>query len=242
MSARCPEDVISIYRSLLLCSTRSLRRTITTSTSRLYCMQHTLLGMQLINHEQICRVCIWTTQGLWTLSPAVPQVGPPMLWLNGLDLFCCCSSCKFCLGQHAGGTTAVFVSPLEVLKTRLQTQARGSAKYLGGIHIYGMLPCFGIGSCTSTKTMFAHIVFYVKHCCSYLIPELQHQSCCNSGGLKQIVAEEGPRGLYRGLGPQFVALLPNWAVRCLLLLGPCPAAITNHRQQPFVFISRCLCV
>jgi len=39
------------------------------------------------------------------------------------------------------------------------------------------------------------------------------QGCCTSGGLKQIVAEEGPRGLYRGLGPQFVALLPNWAVR-----------------------------
>ena len=32
------------------------------------------------------------------------------------------------------------------------------------------------------------------------------------GGLKQIVAEEGFIGLYRGLGPQFVALLPNWAV------------------------------
>lgn len=38
----------------------------------------------------------------------------------------------------AGGTTAVFVSPLEVLKTRLQTQVKGQGtKYLGGIHIYG---------------------------------------------------------------------------------------------------------
>lgn len=38
----------------------------------------------------------------------------------------------------AGGSTAVFVSPLEVLKTRLQTQVKGQGtKYLGGIHIYG---------------------------------------------------------------------------------------------------------
>lgn len=35
---------------------------------------------------------------------------------------------------------------------------------------------------------------------------------CDAGGLKRIVAEEGVRGLYRGLGPQFIALLPNWAV------------------------------
>lgn len=64
------------------------------------------------------------------------------------------SSCNFCLGQPPGGTTAVFVSPLEVLKTRLQTQARGSTKYLGGIHIYGMLPSCDVCSCTSTKALF----------------------------------------------------------------------------------------
>ena len=71
-----------------------------------------------------------------------------------LSWFVAASSCNFCLGHCAGGTTAVFVSPLEVLKTRLQTQARGSAKYLGGIHIYGMLPSFAVCSCTSTRALF----------------------------------------------------------------------------------------
>jgi solute carrier family 25 folate transporter 32 len=73
-------------------------------------------------------------------------------------------------GGLAGALTAVFVSPLEVLKTRLQAQGKSAAGsgYQGGLHIVS--------------------------------------------GLKQIVAKEGFTGLYRGLGPQMVALFPNWAV------------------------------
>ena len=68
-------------------------------------------------------------------------------------------------GGIAGGLTAVFVCPLDVLKTRLQLQ-RTSHLQKGGI----------------------------------------------AGGLTSIVKEEGMKGLYRGLGPTLLALLPNWAV------------------------------
>lgn len=37
------------------------------------------------------------------------------------------------------------------------------------------------------------------------------------GSLKQIVHKDGLRGMYRGLSPTVLALLPNWAVSPELL-------------------------
>ena len=66
---------------------------------------------------------------------------------------------------------------------------------------------------TCFTTMFHVISGFASHCAPF-----DHCDMPTAGGLKQIVAEEGARGLYRGLGPQFVALLPNWAVRHSLVL------------------------
>ena len=88
-------------------------------------------------------------------------------------------------GASAGVVAAVFVCPLDVIKTRLQAQAgAGTASASNG----------ALGRRAVGGSVYA----------------------CTSSLLRT----EGIRGLYRGLQPTVLALLPNWAVRCGIISSP----------------------
>ncbi|EPS70095.1 hypothetical protein M569_04665, partial [Genlisea aurea] len=79
--------------------------------------------------------------------------------------------CDASAGAAAGAIAATFVSPLDVIKTRLQVhglpEGRNPSGRIGGVIVVSM---------------------------------------------KNIIQNEGFKGLYRGLTPTLAALLPNWAV------------------------------
>ncbi|AQK93271.1 Nicotinamide adenine dinucleotide transporter 1 chloroplastic [Zea mays] len=100
--------------------------------------------------------------------------------------------CHAVAGASAGVVAATFVCPLDVIKTRFQLLLPNLLKY------------------QTMRTTVLHL-----NC----LWTLRFIMCCQSilgsviiGSLQQIAQREGFRGMYRGLSPTVLALLPNWAV------------------------------
>uniref|UniRef100_A0A9I9CLE4 Uncharacterized protein n=1 Tax=Cucumis melo TaxID=3656 RepID=A0A9I9CLE4_CUCME len=99
--------------------------------------------------------------------------------------------CNAGAGAAAGSIAATFVCPLDVIKTRLQVHGlpsgqRGVQRQVGW----------------KDSMNYISLISVVLYPGSIIVTSLQG-----------IMRSEGFRGLYRGLSPTIVALLPNWAVR-----------------------------
>ncbi|KAL6564157.1 Nicotinamide adenine dinucleotide transporter 1, chloroplastic [Orobanche minor] len=104
--------------------------------------------------------------------------------------------CNAGAGAAAGVIAATFVCPLDVIKTRLQVHG---LPQLTSANIKAALGLRDDVDALSDESMTTMLVY---NCAGSVI----------AGSLEQIFQKEGLRGMYRGLAPTALALLPNWAV------------------------------
>ena len=111
-------------------------------------------------------------------------------------------------GTFSGAIAATFVCPLDVIKTRLQVhglpETRRGIKTWINYKTYILSRCFPFGDISD---VYAFIIILINLSGSVIITSLGN-----------ILKKEGVRGMYRGLSPTIIALLPNWAVSFHLII------------------------
>ncbi|XP_035815266.1 carrier YEL006W isoform X2 [Zea mays] len=132
--------------------------------------------------------------------------------------------CHAGAGASAGVVAATFVCPLDVIKTRFQVH--GWPKLATGTigePMHNMHTMNTKKFKTVRMSSRWQIIAYMIHMPHVLLVSYQYQirrsfkQCTQNcsviiGSLQQIAQQEGFRGMYRGLSPTILALLPNWAV------------------------------
>ncbi|PWZ11937.1 hypothetical protein Zm00014a_012330 [Zea mays] len=137
--------------------------------------------------------------------------------------------CHAVAGASAGVVAATFVCPLDVIKTRFQvhgwpkltTGTIGGGNLLQRFLVIFSSNFFALELETYTNLFGTASLFWKCFKVLHLncLWTLRFIMCCHSmlgsviiGSLQQIAQQEGFRGMYRGLSPTVLALLPNWAV------------------------------
>ncbi|KAL6631051.1 hypothetical protein ACP70R_028391 [Stipagrostis hirtigluma subsp. patula] len=105
--------------------------------------------------------------------------------------------CHAVAGASAGVVAATFVCPLDVIKTRFQ------------VHGWPKLATGAIGDGVDGEILLENMLL---DAIMARIACLDRYGSVIIGSLQQIAQREGFRGMYRGLSPTVLALLPNWAV------------------------------
>jgi len=120
-------------------------------------------------------------------------------------------------GSTAGFVVALSLSPLDVIKARLQVQ--GASKFEHQQVVTTTTPTTSTTTLTTTKVGAKSTTTTIESTTSDAAGRVLHGSMEHHhkyrgtlGSMGTILREEGIKGLYRGLGPQLFGFVPNWAI------------------------------
>lgn len=125
-----------------------------------------------------------------------------------------------------GAIAATFVAPLDVVKTRLQVERTPLAAPSPAP--WASRDGSNTASSSNSSSSSSRGTFASPRSCRRPGVRLKGGRGVIASSLEAIWREEGFKGLYRGLSPTMLALLPNWAVRVLppdFLLCSCHVCI-----------------